>query len=57
VAKIALSHAKPEFEAELAGVDRMTVEAFAEKLGAFFIRQWQRNNMPANPLLSHNMIF
>ncbi|HYY27230.1 MAG TPA: hypothetical protein VE860_04760 [Chthoniobacterales bacterium] len=34
----------PEFEAELASEERMTVEAFAEKLGAFFQKQWNQNN-------------
>jgi hypothetical protein len=47
----------PEFEAELAAEERMTVEAFAEKLGAFFERQWSQNNMPPSPLLADNMIF
>jgi hypothetical protein len=30
---------------------------FARKLADFFLRQWISNNMPANPMISDNMIF
>jgi hypothetical protein len=47
----------PEFEAEISNERRLTVEAFAQKLGGFFLRQWANLNMPVNPALSDNMIF
>lgn len=37
----------PEFETELAGEDRLSVEEFATKLSDFFQRQWADTNTPA----------
>lgn len=47
----------PEFESELPTDQRLDVQAFAQRLGDFFLRQWQINNMPPNPMLAENMVF
>lgn len=47
----------PEFEAELSKEKRLTVEAFAAKLGEFFLKQWTLSKMPQTPQLSDNMVF
>jgi hypothetical protein len=47
----------PEFESELVNEKQLRVDEFAQKLADFFLRQWTANNMPANPMLSDNMIF
>lgn len=36
----------PEFEAELKDSPRLTVQVFAERLSAFFMRQWNAAGMP-----------
>ena len=46
----------PEFEAEIAKEDRLSVEDFAEKLGAFFMHQWTSAEMPP-PSPGGDMIF
>ncbi len=46
----------PEFDAEI-GNQRLPVEEFAQRLGAFFTRQWTAAAMPANPPLQNNMFF
>lgn len=38
----------PEFEAELENESRLSVEAFATKLGEFFKTQWDATSMPAD---------
>jgi hypothetical protein len=49
----------PEFEAEIDNdnTTRLTVKEFAEKLGAFFLRQWTAAGMPAAPPINENMVF
>jgi hypothetical protein len=47
----------PEFEAEIATERRLTVEGFASRLGAFFLKQWQDMKMPPTPALNDNMFF
>jgi hypothetical protein len=44
----------PEFEVELAKDKRLSVEDFAKKLSAFFLRQWNAAKMPA---AADNMVF
>jgi hypothetical protein len=46
----------PEFEAELSGPQRLTVEEFAQKLSDFFQKQWQEVNMP-DPWTGPDMVF
>jgi hypothetical protein len=41
----------PEFESELPGDRRLSVEEFAKGLSDFFLKQWRDNHMPANPML------
>lgn len=45
----------PELEQELAGVDRLSVEDFANRLSQFFLAKWQAQNMPA--VQGQDMIF
>ncbi|MCI0462362.1 MAG: hypothetical protein L0Z62_35875 [Gemmataceae bacterium] len=51
----------PEFEAELTqknGKDaRLSVEAFAQELSGFFLRQWKSQGMPLNPPPGNDMVF
>jgi hypothetical protein len=47
----------PEFEATITGSGRLSVEGFAKQLGAFFLAQWQANNMPPTPAMGDNMVF
>ncbi|MEX2245143.1 MAG: hypothetical protein WEC75_00480 [Dehalococcoidia bacterium] len=37
----------PEFEQQLAGTNRLTVQDFATRLSDFFMEKWQAQNMPA----------
>jgi hypothetical protein len=37
----------PEFEQQLGGVDRLSVQDFATQLSQFFLAKWQAQNMPA----------
>jgi len=46
----------PEFDAVI-GDQRLPVEEFAQRLGAFFTNQWTAAAMPANPPLQNNMFF
>jgi hypothetical protein len=51
----------PEFEAELAkkhaSETRLGVEAFAEALSDFFLRQWKAQEMPTNTPPGNDMVF
>jgi hypothetical protein len=46
----------PEFEQEL-GSKRLSVEEFARKLGAFFLRQWREGGMPVPAPVGVDMVF
>jgi hypothetical protein len=46
----------PEFEKELEGEARLTVEEFARRLGAFYQRQWEAN-MPKAVPKGNDMVF
>jgi hypothetical protein len=47
----------PEFEAELVESDRLSVQVFAERLSAFFLRQWEAAGMSMTTTPNENMIF
>ena len=47
----------PEFEAVIANDGRLSVEDFATRLGAFFLKQWHAMKMPATPSINDNMVF
>ncbi len=46
----------PEFDTEI-GAQRLSVEQFAERLGAFFDKQWKKAGMDPNPPQGQEMIF
>ncbi|MBI2304161.1 MAG: hypothetical protein HYU86_05380 [Chloroflexi bacterium] len=45
----------PELEKELEGVDRLSVQEFANRLSQFFLLKWQAQNMPTAP--GKDMVF
>ena len=47
----------PEFETELAGTDRLSVQEFARKLSDFFMGQWKDQGMPSSVSPGQDMVF